>query len=66
MARMINRFMERAKTRDPAIEQDLNNLYASDEKSNTIAALMVDDENFRRAAHEDTRSYREYIAREGV
>ena len=64
--RMIDRFLERAKTRDPAIEQDLNELYASDDKSNTVAALMVDADNFRRAAHDDTLSYREYIAREGV
>ena len=63
---MIERFMERAKTRDPEIVRNLEELYFEDEKTNTVAALMVDYENFRRAAPDDTLSYREYIAREGV
>ena len=66
MKRMIDRFLERAKNRDPAIEQDINQLYFEDSRYNSIAALMVDDKNYRETAMEDTRSYREYMAREGV
>jgi hypothetical protein len=64
--RMVDRFLERAKTRDPAIEQDIAQLYFDDSRDASIAALMVDEENFRETAAEGTRAWREYIAREGV
>lgn len=64
--RMINRFVERAKLRDPAIEQDIAQLYFEDAKTTSFAAALVDTENFRKTAEEETRPYREYMAREGV
>lgn len=63
---MIERFVERAKTRDPAIEQDLAQLYFNDSRDNSIAALMVDRANYAETAKAGTQSYREYMAREGV
>jgi hypothetical protein len=35
--RMIDRFLERAKRRDPALEQSLTDLFASDARDNSIA-----------------------------
>lgn len=64
--RMMDRFLERAKTRDPAIEQNIYDLYSRDEKTNSIAAAMIDSDNFRKTAEEETRPWREYMAREGV
>ena len=40
--RMVTRMLERAKTRDPVIEQNLDDLYFDDSKSNSLAAAMVD------------------------
>ena len=64
--RMIERFVERAKTRDPAIEQDLAQLYLNDSRDNSLAALMVDRANYAETAKAGTQAYREYMAREGV
>ena len=64
--RMVDRFMQRAETRDPAIEQDINQLYFDDSKYNSLAAMMVDHENYANTAQEGTVAYREYMAREGV
>ena len=65
-ARLIERFIERAKKRDPALEQDLAELYMNDTKDSSIGTLLADSENFRRTAVEETSSFREYMAREGV
>jgi len=48
--RMVERFMERAKTRDPQIEVDLNDLYLKDDKTNSIAAFLNDRENYKATA----------------
>ena len=64
--RMISRFLERAKTRDPAIEQNINQLYFDDSRDSSVAAYMVDHENYRETAEDETRAWREYIAKEGV
>ena len=66
MERVESRFIERAKTRDPAIEQSLDDLYFDDTKATSIAALMVDAENHKDLAVEQTQPWREYMAREGV
>ena len=44
---MISRFIERAKTRDPAIEQDLAQLYSDDARDNSVAAALVDGLEYR-------------------
>lgn len=44
---MVDRFMERAQNRDPVIEQDLAQLYFEDSKYNSLAALAIDEDNFR-------------------
>ena len=63
---MVDRFLQRAETRDPAIERDIAQLYFDDSKYNSVAAMMVDKENFAKTAEESTVAYREYMAREGV
>lgn len=63
---MESRFLERAKTRDRGIEQDLDDLYFDDSKYNSLAAAMIDSDNFKELAKEQTQPYREYMAREGV
>ena len=40
--RMVSRFVERARTRDPAIERDIASLYFEDSKYNSLAARMID------------------------
>ena len=64
--RMIERFLERSKSRDPAIEQSLAQLYLDDTRDNSMAAKLVDGLEFRETAHEGTQAWREYVAREGV
>ena len=64
--RMVRRFLERAKTRDPALEQDIFDLYQRDAKDSSITTALVDYENSRDTALEETRAMREYMAREGV
>jgi len=63
---MEARSLERAKTRDPAIEQNLDDLYFDDSKSASLAAAMVDRDNYSKKAEEQTQAWREYMAREGV
>ena len=64
--RMVERFLERAKTRDPALEQDIFDLYERDAKDSSPITALIDYENSRETALEETRAMREYMAREGV
>lgn len=64
--RMIDRFLERAKDRDPVLEQSLNDLLASDARDNSIAQLFNDSAKFRNVAEEETRPFREYMVSESV
>jgi len=66
MYRVKNRFVERARTRDPAISQNIAELYLADEKFNSTAAFMVDRDNYDQVATKGTRAWREYMAMEGV
>lgn len=63
---MIERFLERAKDRDPVLEQNLNDLLASDARDNSIAQLMNDSSKFRNVAEEETRPFREYMVSESI
>ena len=54
MTRVHDRFLERAKTRDPMIEQSIDDLYFDDTKENSIAAMMIDEENHKELAVEQT------------
>lgn len=64
--RVEARFMERAKSRDPRIEQSIAQLYFEDSRDSSIAAAMIDPANSRMTAIEETKPWREYMAREGV
>lgn len=46
MRRVKNRFFDRARERDPAISQNIADLYEQDAKFNSTAAFMVDEDNY--------------------
>jgi len=62
--RMIERFYERARTRDPLLEQDLNELFTVDARDSSMAQFFNDSSKFRNVAGEETRPFREYMVNE--
>ena len=58
--------MERAKTRDPILEQNLNDLLASDTRDSNLATIVTAPERFRMVAEEETRPFREYMVGEAL
>lgn len=58
--------LERAKTRDPVLEQNLNELFASDARDSSLATLALEPERFRMVAEEETRPFREHMVTEAV
>lgn len=64
--RMIGRFLERAKNRDPILEQDLPELFASDARDNSLATFAQDPNKYRAVANDETRPFREYMVNESV
>lgn len=66
MQRLVNRFSERAKNRNPALEANLFELYSKDSKDSSIAQLLIDDSKYNATAIKETAGMREYIIKEGV
>ena len=65
--RMIERFYERAKQRDPVLEQDLRALLGADQRDSSLAAFMLDPENSTQdSAERETRPFREYMVNEAI
>lgn len=64
--RMIDRFLERARTRDPLLEQDLTELLSVDARDNSMATFFNDRSKYRDVAGEETRPFREYMINESV
>lgn len=64
--RMVERFAERARTRDPAIEVNLKDMYLDSAKSYSIAQLALDETKFVDSAENKTAVIREYMAKEGL
>lgn len=64
--RVIERFYERAKNRDPALEQDLNQLFLKNEKDSSYAQMFNDANSFNETAEKETRPFREYMVKEAV
>lgn len=64
--RVRDRFMERAKTRDPILEQSLVDLFASDARDSSLATMALEPERFRMVAEEETRPFREYMVGESI
>jgi hypothetical protein len=62
----VSRFSERAKVRDPLLEQELFELFTKDAKENSVAQFVLDAENFKAKALDDTRIFREYIVKESL
>lgn len=64
--RVIQRFVERARSRDPALERDLFDLYQQDSKESSIPQYMLDPSKTNFRAQEDTRIMREYMINESL
>ena len=66
MQRVYSRFLERAKQRDPALEQGLAELFATDARDASFSTLALEPERFRLVADEETRAFREYMVEEAI
>jgi len=64
--RVRDKFLERAKTRDPVLEQNLSELFASDARDSTLGTFALEPERFRMVAEEETRPFREYMVGEAL
>ena len=64
--RMRDRFLERAKERDPILEQNLNDLLTTDARDNSFAQIANDSSKVRNVASEETRPMREYMVSESI
>lgn len=64
--RVLARFTDRAKLRDPALETDLFALYQEDMKDASVAQFMLDPANFKSSATEKTRVFRDYMVQESL
>ena len=64
--RMVDRFYERLRTRDPAITQDLGEIYLQDEKYRSLPAMLLEPEKFGDIARDATQPYREYMVKEAI
>lgn len=64
--RVMQRFVERAKIRDPVLETNLFELYRQDMKDNSVGQFMLDPAKYSPTAAETTRVFREYMVQEAV
>ena len=64
--RVIDRFWERAQTRDPAVEKDLYELYQRDGMSNSTAQFALDWRTYDVTALNETAPLREYMVKESI
>ena len=62
--RVMNRFVDRARNRDPQLERDLFELYQADAKETSVAQFMLDPASFKTKAIDETRVFREYMTKE--
>ena len=63
---MIERFFERAESRDPAIDSDLHDLLMEDNLRNSAAQISVDVSKHKEVFAEETRPIREYMIDEST
>lgn len=66
MTKVIDRFWERAKTRDAAIDGDLIDIYSRDAQDASVAQAALDPSSWKRTALDETNVHREYMVREAV
>lgn len=66
MGRVLSRHFERAKTRDPRIEQDLFETLRQDDKENSFAQLLLDETKFNPVLSQKTQPIRDYIVSESL
>lgn len=66
MGRVVQRHIERAKTRDPRIEQDLLETIQQDDKEYSFAQLLLDESKFKPVLTQKTQPIRDYIVSESL
>ena len=66
LKRVMERFFERAKTRDVSIESNLVDTFTDDMRDTSLGMLVLNRKDFKATAQLQTNAYREYMAREGV
>lgn len=66
MKRVMERFFERAKTRDAAIDGSLIDTFTNDMKDTSVGQYVLNFKDFKPTAQLTTNAHREYMAREGV
>lgn len=62
----MERFFDRAKTRDVSIESNLVDTFTDDMRDTSLGMLVLNRKDFKATAQLQTNAYREYMAREGV
>ena len=65
-ARVISRFLERAQNRDPALEQDLFDLFATGARDYSWGQLATNPDAWNDVALQETRPFREYMVKEAT
>jgi hypothetical protein len=65
-SRVISRFLERAQNRDPALEQDLFDLFATGARDYSLGQLASNPGAWNDVALQETRPFREYMVKESV
>ena len=63
---MLDRFFERARQRDPALEADLFEIFRTDAKVGSFAQGMLDPKAYKPYALEETRKFRDYMVNESI
>jgi len=64
--RKIDRFMERAKTRDPQVEMDLSEVFINEQYKNSVGKAFLNDFDTSNFAGEKTKKVREYMINESI
>jgi len=64
--RKIDRFLERAKTRDPQVEMDLSEVFINEQYKNSVGKAFLNDFDTSNFAGEKTKKVREYMINESI
>lgn len=66
MKRVLDRFIERCKTRPAGVEVGLQELYKQDAKDRSLAQILLDESKYAQTARDQTAVYRKYAVDEGL
>ena len=66
MARVVDRFIERCKTRPAGVETHLIDLYKQDAKDRSLAQVLLEESKYAQTARDTTAISRKYMVDEGL